>query len=179
MRFISWTLIAVVMAGCGGRRRPEPYPVEPVRSTNTEFAVDPTVYDEPRTSELGTNRTRGIAKTIEWQEIGTELGTTYCAGAVVVDQILREDAQDFYGVRVRLKNTRSESLTVGYQIRFYSVQGEALIGFRTDWRSAVVEPFGYETVTDACRLKGAVGFRLFVRLAGTAEEGLPDGFGKR
>jgi hypothetical protein len=192
MRHFAWLLVAAAASGCGRGRSSsyEDYPQEPPSSYDTEFTVDPEIYQHPRTSELGTHRTRGIAKTIEWQKMGTELGTSDCSGLIVVDHVLRDDAQNLYGVRVRLKNTKNERSTVQWRIFFYNLQGEPMIGLNHSemtapgtaceprWKSICVEPLGLETVTDACRVTGAVAFRLFVRTGGNGE-GLPDGFGKR
>lgn len=174
MRHYAWVVVAAALAGCGGGGTD--YAPEPVTSYDTEFEVDADVYAHPRTSELGTDRTRGVAKTIEWQKAGTEIGTAYCAGAVVVDHILRHDAQNFYGVTVRVKNTRNEAQRLQWRILFYSLHGETLLGFNEDWKSIVLDPLGHESVTDSCRLKGATAFRLFLRAGGASDEGLPDGF---
>jgi hypothetical protein len=182
MRHLAW--LAVVAAGCGGGMKVPNDPDEPVRSDG-RVDVDPAAYQNVRTSELGTDRTRGIAKTIEWQKSGTELGTTYCGGAVVVEKILRDDADNFYGVRVRLANRQNQAAAFQWRIQFTNLKGEPLIGFNHNevdepvWKSVSLAPLGMEVVTDSCRLKGAVAFRLFVRKAGGKEDGLPDGFGKR
>jgi len=188
MRHLAWALMAVACAtpGCGRRSIGDvpDEPRDPYGSTDTEFTVDPSIYENPRTSELGTERTRGIAKTIEWQKSGTELGTTYCGGVAVVDKVLRDDAENFYSVRVRLENRRNEKHHLQWRIQFYNAKGEPLIGFNHNevdeptWKAIVLDPLGFSTVTDSCRLKGAVGFRLFVRKAGSNDVGLPDGFGK-
>ncbi len=184
MRHYVW-FAAVLAAGCGGGSAlDDEYPTEQPSSTDTQFTVDPSIYENPHTSELGTNRTRGIAKTIDWQKTGTETGTAYCAGAAVVDQVLRDDAENFYGVRIRLKNTKSGAQAFQWRIYFFNIKGEAMLGFNHDekeapsWKSVHVDSLGYATVTDSCRLRGAVSFRLFVRQGGNGD-GMPDGFGKR
>lgn len=144
--------------------------------------VDPTIYDHPHTSELGTHRTRGMSKTIEWQAIGTEEGATYMGGAVGVDRILRHDADNFFGVRVRLAARKNQAIPVEWRVAFYAADGLRLIGFNQldekddGWRRAVLPPFGFAEVTDSCRVKGAIGFRLFVRAPGSKDEGVRDGF---
>lgn len=184
MRHFVWglALAALSFAGCGGGadELDEEYYGG---SGGGELKVDQAVYDSVRTGEMGTEGTRGIAKTIEWQRTGTELGATYLGGAVAVDKILRDDAEDFYGVRVRLQNRRGEPQVLQWRIRFYSLKGEPLMGLNHDgtdtvWRSSCIEPHEYVTVTDSCRLKGAVAFRLFVRAAGSEGEGSADGFGR-
>ena len=76
----------------------------------TEVNIDPAKLNNP-TSELGTDRTRGIAKTIEWLPIGTEEGASFADDKLVVDRILRDAAENNYAVRVRLKS-RNRGLTL-------------------------------------------------------------------
>lgn len=184
MRHLVWALLPLLVPACGRRHLDIPdEPIEPAYSDGL-VDVDPSIYASMKTSELGTERTRGIAKTIEWQKSGTELGTTYCGGAVVVEKVLRDDAENFFGVRVRMENRRNEKHTLQWRLQFYNAKGEPLIGFIHNevnepvWKSIVLPPLGFETVTDSCRLKGAVAFRLFVRKGGANDDGLPDGFGK-
>ena len=70
-----------------------------------------------------------------------------------MDRILRDDADNNYAVRVRLKNTTKD------------VQ---------KWQGAVVDPFGYATISDFARVMGAEGFRLYVRGAAGSADGSPD-----
>jgi len=171
MRRIAVAL-AVAAAGCraGGEEPPPPQ------------LVDPAAYEHPHTSELDTHLLRDMAKTIEWQKIGPELGDTYLGGTVAVDRVLRDDAANFYGVRVRLANRKNEPLPIQWRVEFVSAQEETRVGFTVlgpddeGWRGAVLDPLGTAAVTDTCRVKGAVGFRLFVRAPGSNDAGLPDGF---
>jgi hypothetical protein len=146
----------------------------------TEVDIDPAKLNNP-TSELGTERVRGIAKTIEWLPIGTEEGATYCDDALVVDRILRDDAENNYGVRVRLKNTSKNVVKLKWILRFYTRQGAQIAGYAgglgkggEQWQGAVAEPFGYVTVSDFARVMGAEGFRLYITGAGGNADGTPD-----
>src|SRR5437773_9172588 len=102
MRYVLALVIAAGIAGCTSESiRPGPEWREEAGPEGTEVNIDPAKLDNP-TSELGTDRVRPIAKTIEWLPIGTEEGATYCDEAVVVERILRDDAENNYAVRVRL-----------------------------------------------------------------------------
>jgi hypothetical protein len=177
---MRYALLAVLfVAGCGESIKPGSEWQEEAGSGGTTVNIDPAMLNNP-TSELGTDRTRGIAKTIEWAPISTEEGATYGDDAVVVDRILRDDAENNYGVRVRLKNTTKDVRKLQWLIRFYTRHGSQIaayeggIGAQEKWQGAVIDPFGYVTVSDFARVMGADGFRLLVKTAGSSPDGHPD-----
>jgi hypothetical protein len=178
---MRYAILALILAaGCSGGQkyssgewRDEPGP------EGTEVNIDPAKLNNP-TSELGTDRVRPIAKTIEWLPIGTEEGATYCDEALVVDRVLRDDADNNYGIRVRLKNTTKNLQKVQWLIRFYNRHGAQIAGYvggigsGERWQGAVVDPFGYTTLSDFARVMGAEGFRLYLKGAGGSPDGTPD-----
>src|SRR5437016_10435986 len=114
---------AVLTSGCSGESiHPPGEWREEAGNEGTEVHIDPAKLNNP-TSELGTDRVRGIAKTIEWLPIGTEEGATYNDEAVIVDRILRDDADNNYAVRVRLKNSTKDVQKLQWIVRFYNRQG--------------------------------------------------------
>ena len=163
MRYAILALLFV--AGCGDSIRPGDEWAQQAGSEGTEIDIDPAKLNNP-TSELGTDRTRGIA--------------TYSDDAVVVDRILRDDADNNFGVRVRLKNTTKNVVKVQWLVRFYTRSGSQIggyycgLGSTEKWQGAVLDPFGYATVSDFARVIGADGFRLYVKGAGSKEDGTPD-----
>ncbi len=78
MRYAFLALLFV--AGCGESIHPNDEWQLEAGNEGTTVHIDPALLNNP-TSELGTERTRGIAKTIEWLPISTEEGTTYAATA--------------------------------------------------------------------------------------------------
>jgi len=181
MRYALIALTAVAFIGCYGESvHPPPYPREEAGPEGTEVAIDPEILDQVQTAELGTERVRGIAKTIEWTGISTEVGVTYHEDALTVDHIFRDDADNQYGVRVRLKNSSKNVVKGEYLIRFYTRQGGQILGYKgvgggqERWTGIVVDPFGVAVADDFARVSGAEGFRLFLRKGGSKDEGLPD-----
>ncbi|HEX7902130.1 MAG TPA: hypothetical protein VF950_30505 [Planctomycetota bacterium] len=181
MRVALIALSSVALIGCYGEStRPPDYPREEAGDEGTEVVINPEVYDNPQTAELGTDRTRGIAKTIEWTGISTEVGATYHEDALTVDHIFRDDADNQYGVRVRLKNSTKNVVKGEYLIRFYTRQGGQILGYKgvggqqERWTGIVVDPFGVAVADDFARVSGAEGFRFFLRKGGSKDEGLPD-----
>jgi hypothetical protein len=172
-------LALLFAAGCGESIKPNAEWEQEAGNEGTTVEIDPALLNNP-TSELGTDRTRGIAKTIEWLPISTEEGATYADDAAVVDRILREDADNNYGVRVRLKNTSKDVLKLQWLVRFYTRHGSQIsayyggIGAAEKWQGAVIEPYGYFTVADFARVMGADGFRLYVKGPGSSTDGSPD-----
>lgn len=172
-------LALLFAAGCGDSIKPGSEWELEAGNEGTTVDIDPAKLNNP-TSELGTDRTRGIAKTIEWVPISTEEGSTYADDAVAVERILREDAENNYGVRVRLKNTTKNVLKLQWLIRFYTRHGSQISGYYggagtgEKWQGTVIEPFGYATVADFARVMGADGFRLYVKGPGGSADGAPD-----
>jgi len=170
---------AMLVAGCGESIHPPREWDEKAGPEGTDVEIDPAKLNNP-TSELGTDRVRPIAKTIEWLPIGTEDGATYADEALIVDRILRDDADNNYAVRVRLKNTTKDVQKAQWLVRFYTRQGAQIAGYvggigsQERWQGVVVEPFGYATVSDFARVMGAEGFRLYVKGAGGSADGSPD-----
>jgi len=177
MRYAMLALLFV--AGCGDSIKPGSEWELEAGNEGTTVEIDPALLNNP-TSELGTDRTRGIAKTIEWLPISTEEGASYSDDAVVVERILRDDAENNYGVRVRLKNTTKDVLKLKWLVRFYTRQGSQIAGYacgagaQEKWLGCVIEPYGYTTVSDFARVMGADGFRLYVKGPGSTGDGSPD-----
>lgn len=181
MRLAALALSTACFMGCYGESvRSGDYPREEAGPEGTEVAIDPEVLDQVATSELGTDKTRDAAKTIEWIGLSTEVGATYLGDALAVDHIFRDDSDNQYGVRVRLKNSTKNVVKFDYLIRFYNRQGGQILGYTgvggasERWTSRIVDPFGVVVVDDFARVSGAEGFRLFVRKGGSKDEGLPD-----
>lgn len=177
MRYAFLALLFV--AGCGESIHPRDEWREEAGDEGTDVNIDPAKLNNP-TSELGTDRVRPIAKTIEWLPIGTEEGATYNDEALIVDRILRDDADNNYAVRVRLKNTTKDVQKAQWIIRFYNRQGAQISGYvggigkGERWQGVIVEPFGYATISDFAKVMGADGFRLYVKGAGGSADGSPD-----
>jgi hypothetical protein len=177
---MRYALLALVFtAGCGESIRPPAEWQEEAGNEGTDVNIDPAKLNNP-TSELGTDRVRAIAKTIEWLPIGTEEGATYNDEALIVDRVLRDDADNNYAVRVRLKNTTKDVQKVQWIIRFYNRSGAQIAGYvggvgaGERWQGAVVDPFGYTTISDFARVMGAEGFRLYLKGPGGSTDGSPD-----
>ena len=177
---MRYALLALVFAaGCGESIRPPDEWREEAGPEGTDVDIDPAKLNNP-TSELGTERVRAIAKTIEWLPIGTEEGATYNDEALIVDRILRDDADNNYAVRVRLKNATKDVQKAQWLIRFYNRSGAQIAGYvggvgsAERWQGVVVDPFGYATISDFARVMGAEGFRLYAKGPGGSTDGSPD-----
>ena len=180
---MRYAILAVLLATASACTNESIHPPEEWREQagpeGTDVNIDPAKLNNP-TSELGTERVRPIAKTIEWLPIGTEEGATFNDEALIVDRILRDDVDNNYAVRVRLKNTTKDVQKVQWIIRFYNRNGARIsgyvggIGSAERWQGAVVDPFGYTTISDFARVMGAEGFRLYVRGPGGSADGSPD-----
>jgi hypothetical protein len=176
---MRYALIAMlVLAGCGDSIHAPDAPSEEAGNEGTTVQIDPALLNNP-TSELGTERTRPVSKTIDWPAISTDEGASFLDEAVVIDRILRDDASNMYAVRVRLKNTTKDVQKLSWIFRFTDRRGAMIAGYEGGlgkderWQGTVIEPFGYATISDSARIMGAEGFRLFVR-SGKSGDGSPD-----
>jgi uncharacterized protein YcfL len=176
MRYALAALL--VISGCAGDSISSgEYPQEEPGPEGTDVVVDPSVYENPGTAELGTELTRPIAKTIEWPGISTEEGARFIDDAVVVDRIFREDADGTYGARVRVKNTTKQVLKAEYVIRFYTRKGGRIAGYKgvagneERWTPVAIEPLRTAVLDDSARVTGAEGFRLHLRTPGGTGDG--------
>ena len=163
--------LAGVLSGC--KSGPEAAPL-----TTDDFTYQIETSEdllELRTSEIGTDKIHDRSKTVEWANISTDAGTRYLGGTIVIDRVLRYDAANLYGVKVRLKNTTAKPLAAEYQVRFFAADGTWLIGLRDPWKRIALDPFRLRTLKASARRTGAVGFRLHLRAPGSDDSGEPDG----
>lgn len=166
MKRLAWVLLALASCSSGAKKEETPR-----ASTEPKMEIDPKTAEPIRTHELGTDRLRPAAKTLEWSNRSTADSAVYLGGEVVVDKIFREDAEDFFSVRVRLGNRSGQVVKFEYRILFTDRDGTRLLGIEDGYRPALLEPRGVRDVSDACRGRGATDFQLFVRAAGSKEEG--------
>ncbi len=176
---LAWLSLPLFLASCGlfgGDRSDstESEPEETMTTVENQVELDQNVEALSSASDWGKDRSSLLAKTIEWSHISTPAQATYLARSVVIDQIQRHDADDFYGIRVRLGNRTSKTINVEYLVRFYNGKGQALISLHEGYRSAILPARGTALVLDTARARGAVGFRLFVRKKTSNEVGYPD-----
>lgn len=157
-----------VSCGPGKQRENPPYSIEP-----PSVKVPPDTL-HTKSQELDTGKPKPPSKTVEWFNVSTLECTTYLNKTVEVDKILRKDANNLYGVEIRLKNLTSQDLHCEFKINFYSEKEEQLLSDKEGWTPFFLKPFGFEYIYDHSRLQGAVGFILFVRSYGTTSTGVQD-----
>ena len=152
---------------------------EPVGAYDPNMMIDPACYENVKTSELGTEM-RGRAKSVDWQYGSIEEGMTYVGGTILVDKVLRNDADNLFDVTIRLRNTDANPSKVEWKIALYSSDGTRIAGL-TDWtgdkevwHNCSIDARGFASVTNGARVKGATIFRLQVRRSGANDEGNPE-----
>ncbi len=166
MKRLAWVLLALASCSSGTKKEESPQ-----AGREPKMEIDPKTAEPIRTHELGSDRLRPAAKTLEWSNRSTAENVVYLGGEVVVDKIFREDAEDFFNVRVRLGNRSGQVVKIEYRILFYDRDATRLLGIEDDYRPALLEPRGVHDVFDACRVRGATDFQLFVRAAGSKDDG--------
>jgi len=158
---------AVALSGCesGPEDSPygEPIPVEATGDEGSTETTDVLLDRVEKISDLGVSRLHDPSKTVAWREGSTAVGQTLLDGAVRVEHIVRQDADNHFGARVRLQNTAKNSVTFEWRITFFNEKGAPVGALDSDWKSVQVEPKALTLVGTAASTRGAVGFTLEVR----------------
>lgn len=187
-QFIVVVALLAAVVGCRrGYRSDFGDAYEPVEEVAYDYdptlMVDPAFYENVKTSELGTDVLRGPAKSVDWAFGSVEEGTTYIGGAIGVEKIHRNDAENFYNVSIRLRNRQATAQKIEWKIALFDGTGARVsgltdwVGEKEVWHAASLEPHAFVSVSNGARLKGATVFRLHVRRAGASDEGHPEGSG--
>jgi hypothetical protein len=185
MRSIVAVIAVLALAGGCRRQNPDFYNTydaeeEAVGEYDPSLMVDPAFYENVKTSELGTELIRGTAKTVDWSFGSIDEGATYLGGFLRVDKVFRQDADDFFKVTIRLRNTDASPAKIEWKIALFDANGTRMsgltdwVGDKEVWRSASIEPRSSVLVNNGSRIKGATVFRLHVRRAGASDDGMPD-----
>jgi hypothetical protein len=170
-------VIAGVLSGCASGPEDSPYgePIE-VESSGEEGEVETTaglLERIEKVTDLGVSRLHDPAKTVAWREGSTPVGQTFLDGAIRVEHIARQDADNHFGVRVRLLNTSKNSVTFEWRVTFLGESGAEMGALDADWKSTQIESLGWTSVGTAASTRGAVGFTLNVRAASAPPPATP------
>lgn len=167
-------MLVVLAAGCKA-----PPPKAPIADTPPPPNLDmPREILDERTWVREQEKGRRVAKTVEWLDVSPQEGVTYLDGTIIVDKIVRNDAEDIYGVKIRLKNLTKLECVVETKVDFFDIRGDRQMGMLDDWRSSDLKPLDFATIENTCKVKGAVGFQLCVRKRGSDGDGVADFSGK-
>lgn len=168
---IVLSLSALLIGGLSCKSAPRPPRGDTPRPENLEIPKE--MFDE-RTFIRQREEEGKIAKTVEWIDVGSKEGMTYLQGKIIVDRVIRDDAEDIFGVRVRIRNLTAEPIECETEIRFFDIRNNRRLGLHDGWKSIHVKPLDFFSIENTSKTTGAVGFRLFIRLPGSAEEGAAD-----
>lgn len=110
------------------------------------------------------------AKSIDWALGGTEETFIFFQGDIVIEQILRDNADGHMKIRARLRSTIDQAIAAEYLIIFYDPFGRPLLSEKMKGTGIVLEPYGSVTAWNGCLLPEAETFILFVRPAQVLQE---------
>jgi uncharacterized protein YcfL len=161
----------LVLAGCGSS--PEEslvvsdYPAAAVSPEGDTATTAELLEKIERTSELGVGRRKDPAKTVGYAEGSTAAGESFLDGAVWVDHVTREDADNHFGVTLRLFNNKSDApVTFEWRVAFLNAKGDAVPSLRSDWKPVTIEAKRWVSVANFATVRGAVIFRFEARQGG-------------
>lgn len=108
-RFAPVVLAAAVLAGCQNTAENYIEPVQPTASIETDDAsMAELINRNLKTTNLDVSRLKDPAKTVGYAPGSTGVGDKLFDGALVVDHVTRQDADNHFGVTVTLFNNRDD-----------------------------------------------------------------------
>ncbi|HTF57778.1 MAG TPA: DUF1425 domain-containing protein [Planctomycetota bacterium] len=121
-----------------------------------------------RTSDLGVGRRQDPAKTVGYAEGSTAAGESFLDGAVWVDHVTREDADNHFGTTLRLFNNKSDApVSFEWRIVFMDGKGAGVSSLRSDWKPITIEAKRWASVANFATVRGAVIFKFEARQGGS------------
>jgi hypothetical protein len=158
MRRLTALALAAAVVACGGKRTQEDKAQDPVhRRQLVEAGLGP--WDLPG---------ERMSKTIHYVDENTVEGTLYLGGHLVVEKIIAQETDDVFSTNVRLRNTTGGKIAGHYLIRFYDREKNIIVGYKWDWDSFIVEPYGLVTLSNSSMVGGAQVFKLLIKGPGAA-----------
>lgn len=163
IRFAPIVLAASILAGCGSA--PENY-IEPEYAPATDgdsTSMAELLDNNVRTGDPNVSRLKDPAKTIGYAAGSTEIGERFLDGALIVDQVTRQDADNHFGVTVCLFNNRDDAAVFEWRIVFFNARG-AEVKSLNDWKSKAIDTKRWGTVSNSASVRGAVTFKVEARV---------------
>lgn len=164
-RFAPVVLAAAVLAGC--QNTPENY-IEPVQPTAPVESDDASMAElinrNLKTTEINVSRLKDPAKTVGYAAGSTEVGEKLLDGALVVEHVTRQDADNHFGVTVTVFNNRDDgSASFEWRIAFFNPQGVELSSLQREWKGKALGAKSWGTVSNSATVSGATTFKLEAR----------------
>lgn len=162
--------LALVLAGCASAPEGD-YSTRPAPAAGPEIDAASTselLEQRMKSVELSVGRHKDAAKTVGYGPGSTEEGERFFDGAVIVDRVTRQDADNLFGVTLALFNNREDApVTIEWRIAFFNDQGAEMTSLRPGWKSCQLDFKRWGTVSNFATARGATRFKLEVRAPGT------------
>lgn len=164
-RFASLAFAVIALAGC--HSVPENYietrAPEPVVAADSA-SMSELINRNLKTTELGVGRLKDPAKTVGYGPGSTEPGEKLLDGAVVVEHVTRQDADNHFGATIRILNNRDDAPAVfEWRIFFFNAQGAEVASLESEWKGKALDAKRWGTVSNSAAVRGATTFKLEVR----------------
>jgi len=170
-RFAPVLFAALVFAGCENAPEyyippPEAAPVHDGDSATTAELINRNL----RTTDLGVGRLKDPAKTVGYAPGSTEPGEKLLDGALIVDHVTREDADNHFGVTVCLFNNREDAAaSFEWRIAFFNDKSVQVTSLHPDWKARSIDSKRWGCVSNSATVRGATRFKVEVRAPGSGD----------
>lgn len=164
-RFAAAVLAVSALAAC--QSQPEHYVDTSMPATETpadSASMTELVNRGLKTTELGVGQLKDPAKTVGFASGSTEPGDKLLDGALIVDHVARQDADNHFGVTVTVFNNRDDAPALfQWRIAFFNAQGAEVASLDSEWQGKALDAKRWGTVSNSAAVRGAVRFKLETR----------------
>lgn len=112
--------------------------------------------------------------TVHRLEDSTPKGATFLGGALVVEEVIPEEAEGVLNVAFILRNTTDRPIQAAFHIEFRTPTNDVIHGQKKGFDPFVVEARGTVRVSNSSLVTGATKYILLVNTRGIGGQGAPD-----
>jgi uncharacterized protein YcfL len=164
-RFATFALALAVLAGCGSTAENQiEVPANEPAPADDSASMAELINRNLKTTSLDVGHLKDPAKTVGYAPGSTEVGEKLFDGALVVEHVARQDADNHFGATVSLLNNRDDAPAVfQWRIVFFNAQGGEMASLESGWKGKAIDAKRFGVVSDSATVRGAVTFKLEVR----------------
>ena len=164
-RFATFALAVAVLAGCSSTPENQiEAPASPPAPEADTASMAELINRNLKTTNLDVGNLKDPAKTVGYAPGSTGVGDKLFDGALIVEHVARQDADNHFGATLILLNNRDDAPAVfQWRLAFYNAQGGEVASLQSEWKGKAIGPKSWGVVSNSAAVRGAVTFKLEVR----------------